>query len=70
MDPKDRPEHSSIKVSVETGNRILKILDRKPRKPSDKLLQDAVDYQREVVEVQDKEGFRDFLKRSGNKVRD
>lgn len=37
-----------IQVSVETGNRMLDILDRKPRKPSSKLMQDALDYERTV----------------------
>jgi len=33
-----------IRVSVETGNRMLEIMDRAPRKPSSKLMQDALDY--------------------------
>lgn len=40
-----------IRVSVETGNRMLEILDRKPRKPrkpSSKLMQDALDYKESV----------------------
>jgi len=37
-----------IRVSVETGNRMLEILDRKPRKPSSKLMQDALDYKDSV----------------------
>lgn len=38
-----------IRVSQDTGNRMLEILDRKPRKPSGKLLANAVDY-RETVD--------------------
>lgn len=37
-----------IQVSIETGNRMLEILDRTPRKPSSKLMQDALDYKESV----------------------
>jgi len=37
-----------IRVSVETGNRMLEILDRKPQKPSSKLMQDALDYKESI----------------------
>lgn len=38
-----------IQVSVETGNRMLEILDWKPRKPSSKLMQDALDYKESLT---------------------
>lgn len=38
-----------IRVSVETGNRILDILDREPRTPSSKLLRNAQRY-RETID--------------------
>lgn len=37
-----------IQASVETGNRMLDILDRKPQRPTSKLTQDALDYKRTV----------------------
>ncbi|KXJ44959.1 Uncharacterized conserved protein, DUF1778 family [Marinobacter salarius] len=38
-----------IKVTVETGNRMLNLMDRKPRKPrSSKLIQDALDYKETI----------------------
>jgi uncharacterized protein (DUF1778 family) len=37
-----------IRVSVETENRMLKILNRKSRKPSSKLMEDALDYKASV----------------------
>lgn len=41
-----------IRVSVETGNRILEILDRNPLKPAGKLIQDSLDY-KESTSVKD-----------------
>lgn len=41
-----------IRVSVETGNRMLEILDRKPRKPASKLMQDALDYGESVDDTE------------------
>lgn len=41
-----------IKVSVETGNRMLEIMDRPPRKPSSKLMQDALDYKRSINDTE------------------
>tara|TARA_R110001583_G_scaffold149382_4_gene301486 strand:+ start:4153 stop:4488 length:336 start_codon:yes stop_codon:yes gene_type:complete len=40
-----------IQVSVETGHRMMEILDRKPRKPSSKLMQDALDYKESVNDI-------------------
>lgn len=37
-----------IKVSVETGSRILSILDREPQKPKSKLLKNALDYKETI----------------------
>lgn len=37
-----------IRVSVETGNRMLEIMDRAPKKPSSKLMQDALDYKETI----------------------
>lgn len=37
-----------IKVSVETGNRILSVLDREPQRPKSKLLKDALDYEETI----------------------
>ena len=48
-----------IEVSVETGNRMLEILDRKPRKPSNKLMQDAIDYKDFVYDVDTNEAHTD-----------
>lgn len=37
-----------IRVSVETGNRMLEILDRKPQKPSSKLMRNAHRYKETI----------------------
>ena len=41
-----------IRVSAEMGNRMLDILDRKPRKPSSKLLANALDYRESVDDTE------------------
>jgi len=41
-----------IQVSIETGNRMMDILDRKPRMSSSKLMQDALDYKRTVNDTE------------------
>lgn len=39
-----------IQVSVDTGNRMLAILDRAPKKPSSKLIRNALDYKETINE--------------------
>ncbi|GGY63253.1 type II toxin-antitoxin system TacA family antitoxin [Marinobacter zhanjiangensis] len=41
-----------IQVSAETGNRMLDILDRKPGKPSSKLLRNATSYKEAVNDTE------------------